>query len=94
MTAINDDTVQSDSSTEALTLDYEVQSYQDELDIDPSKTDPVMSEENDDPVAMLGVPAGELASELDKRDLDDPHTTDDMREQIEDLDQDADDPTK
>lgn len=69
------------------TKDYEVQSYQDELDTAETMSDPIMAEENDDPVETLGVPADELKDELDKRDLDDPDTTDDMREEIEDLDE-------
>lgn len=96
MTQINDDNVpeNTDGTNDVPALDYEVQSYQDEIDTDPGKTDPVMSEMNDDPVEELGVPASKLAEELDKRDLGDPNTTDDMREAIEDIDQDEGDETK
>lgn len=91
MTQITDDPIMNnDASSDSTKRDYEVQSYQDELTTDPNKTDPIMSEENDDPVQTLGVPANELRDELDKRVLGDPHTTDDMREEIEDLDEDPD----
>lgn len=71
-------------------LDYTIQSYQDDLDTDPDKHDPLMNELNDDPVELLGVPADKLRAELDKRDTDvvdpdDPEDSDDMREEIEAL---------
>lgn len=85
MVVINDDIEQS-ASANSTNEDYEVQSYQDNLDTDPNKVDPVMHEENDDAVETFGVPARELRDEMDKRDLDDPNTTDDMRSEVEDFD--------
>lgn len=72
------------------TNDYEVQAYQDDLDTNQEKTDPLMNELNDDVVETLGVPAKELRAELDKRDLDSADVTDDMRQEIEGLDEDGD----
>ena len=76
--------------------EYRVTSYQDDVDTDPEKSDPLMNELNDDPVDLLGVPAEELRSELDKRDTDivdgdNPDGSDDNREAIEDMDDDDDD---
>lgn len=70
---------------------YAVRLYQDEIDTDSNKVDPLMNELNDDPVEMFGVPAFELKAELDKRDTDvvssdDPEQSDDMREEIQDFD--------
>lgn len=76
----NDDEDMNDPAT------YGARNYQDELDTADDKTDPIMNEAGDDPVETLGVPANELRAELDKRDLEDPDTTDDMRQEIEDLD--------
>lgn len=70
------------------TDDYEpIRSHQD--DLDTTGTDPIMDEREDDPVKGFGVPPEELKTELDKIDLDEPDS-EDARERIEDLDQDAD----
>lgn len=59
--------------------------YQDDFDTDDNTVDPIMHEENDDPTEELGVPASEFKNELDKYDT--ATTTDDRREEIEDLDE-------
>ena len=61
--------------------DYDVREYQDDLDTDPKMVDSAMHDETDDVVETLGVPA----EELEKRDLDSPDATEDMREEIQDL---------
>jgi len=72
--------------------DYEVQNYQDDLTTDDNKADPIIDEETDDPVEELGVNRNEFKKELDKYDFDEAgHGDDDMREEIEDRDQDGDD---
>lgn len=72
--------------------DYEVQNYQDDLTTDDNKADPIIDEETDDPVEELGVNRNEFKNELDKYDFDEAgHGDDDMREEIEDRDQDGDD---
>lgn len=73
--------------------DIHLQSYQDDLTTDDNSTDPVMDEENDDPTKELGVPADEFGGELDKQDFGDhlDKGDDDRRENLEDLDEDADD---
>jgi hypothetical protein len=75
--------------------DYQPQSYQDDLATDDDATDPVMDEEGENPADELGVPEEELASELDKLNVDgedngllDDDISDDERELIEDLDED------
>jgi hypothetical protein len=68
--------------------DYQVRNYQDDLDVDPNKVDPIMSEQ-DDPVETFGIPASEFKDELDKLDLESPDATDDMRAELEDLDEDG-----
>lgn len=80
--------------------EIQLQSYQDDLTIDDSATDPLMEEVGDDPTVELGIPAEEFKAELDKVDIDDdgepvfgndPDVRDDEREYIEDLDEDGDD---
>lgn len=90
---VNDnDVIDSDDSViRGDRSDYIVRSYQDGVDVDQNKSDPLMNELNDDPVEMFGVPANELREELDKRDTDvvdadDPEDSDDMREEMESLD--------
>jgi hypothetical protein len=61
--------------------------YQDDLDTDDNKSDPIMDEETDDPTEELGVPVDEFKDELDKYDFDDSGNDDDMREAIEDRDE-------
>lgn len=65
--------------------------YQDDLDYRNDDTDPIIMEENDDPTKELGVPAQELKDELDKYVIgSDGSGDDDMREAIEDRDEDDD----
>lgn len=66
--------------------DTDVRQYQDDLDTGDDLTDPVMSEENDDPTEMFGVPPEEFGSEMDG--LDDGLADDDVRETLEDRDED------
>jgi hypothetical protein len=62
--------------------------YQDDLDTDDAISDPIMSEETDDPTEELQVPPDELKEELDKYDVDNEGAeADDRREAIEDLDE-------
>lgn len=74
---------------------YQPQSYQDDLTTDDNATDPIMQEEGEDPTKELGVPADELANELDKEfddedelDDNDSDVHDDEREYVEDQDDD------
>jgi len=68
--------------------DLTLQNYQDDLDTKGSITDPIMDEESDDPTEELGVSRSEFKQELDKYDFDETgHGDDDMREEIEDRDQ-------
>lgn len=72
--------------------DIKLQNYQDDLDTEFDKTDPIIDEETDDPTEELGVPPEEFGDELDKTDFGDGGTgDDDMREAIEDADEDIDD---
>lgn len=66
--------------------DFELHSYQDDLDTDDNATDPLMSEQGDDISRELGVPSDELADELDKQENDE-----DRSSMIEDFDDDLDD---
>ncbi|HET8884255.1 MAG TPA: hypothetical protein VFM68_02185 [Candidatus Saccharimonadales bacterium] len=70
--------------------DYDVQSYQDDLDNADSMSDPIMAEQTDDPIETLGVPADEFKREMDDLDIDDDTAVDneDARERIEDMDKD------
>ena len=63
--------------------DFTLHNYQDDLDFDSNQTDPFASEQNDDPVRELTIPAEELREELAKLD---PETSDDARESVEDID--------
>lgn len=68
--------------------DLQLQNYQDDLDTSSAVTDPIIDEETDDPTEILGVDRNEFKKELDKYDFDEAgHGDDDMREEIEDLDQ-------
>lgn len=68
--------------------DLTLQNYQDDLDTDGDIRDPIIDEETDDPTEELGVSPSEFKKELDKYDFDEAgHGDDDMREEIEDLDQ-------
>ena len=70
--------------------DLQLQNYQDDLDTDANIKDPIIDEETDDPTEELGVDPKEFKDELDKYDFDEAgHGDDDMREEIEDRDDDA-----
>lgn len=64
--------------------------YQDDFDNGEEVTDPIMQEQNDDPVETFGIPPEEFRDELDDLDIDDDTNPDkdDARERIEDQDQD------
>jgi hypothetical protein len=66
--------------------------YQDDLTTDDTAVDPIMHEENDDPTEILQVPPEEYKKEMDGLDIDDDQAegNEDMREQVEDLDEDSD----
>lgn len=69
--------------------DLQLQNYQDDLDTANSIKDPIMDEESDDPTEELGVNKKEFKKELDKYVITpNGYGDDDMREEIEDLDQD------
>ena len=66
--------------------DLNPQTYQD--DLDTNKTDPIANEYGADPVKQLNIPEERLKEELDKIALDDTEKDkDDMRETIEDRDE-------
>jgi len=74
--------------------DLQLQNYQDDLDTSSAVTDPIIDEETDDPTEILGVDRNEFKKELDKYDFDEAgHGDDDMREEIEDLDQEIEEDT-
>lgn len=64
--------------------------YQDDLDNGDDTVDPIMQEQNDDPIETFGIPPEEFRDELDDLDIDDDTDSnkDDIRETIEDRDQD------
>lgn len=65
--------------------------YQDDLDYKDTDTDPIIDEENDNPAETLQIPEKEFRDELDKYVLSDTEQgNDDMREMIEDQDEDDD----
>lgn len=71
--------------------DFELQTYQDDLDVDDDAVDPFMAEKSDDPTAILGIPPYEFGKELEKGfgdedeiDDDDIDIHDDQREAVED----------
>lgn len=65
--------------------------YQDDLDYRDSDTDPIINEENDNPAEQLGIPEEEFRDELNKYEVSDiGEGDDDMRETIEDRDEDDD----
>ena len=70
--------------------DLTLQNYQDDLDTEGSIRDPIIDEETDDPTEELGVSPNEFKKELDKYDFDEAgHGDDNMREEIEDADEDG-----
>jgi hypothetical protein len=65
--------------------------YQDDLDTSDDVTDPIMDEETDDPTEIFQVPPEKFKEEMDNIALDEPeNASEDMRETIEDLDEDSD----
>lgn len=60
--------------------------YQDDLDADEDMVDPLINEETDDPTDTLQIPEDEFKDELDRIVLD-PFGDEDMRETIEDQDE-------
>lgn len=71
--------------------DYVPQGYQDELDTDPDKTDPIM-EEREDVSAELDMPPEELEDRLNDLDTDN-EDNDIGREAVEDADENENDDT-
>lgn len=71
--------------------DINLHTYQDDFTTDDNVTDPIMSEENDDPTEELGVPVEEFKAELDKEDFEygSDDIDDDEREYFEDIDEDG-----
>jgi hypothetical protein len=75
--------------------DDQLKNYQDDLDTDPNKTDPITEEETDALADRAGIPEHELAHELKKLNFDeeehgpnaDSEHDEDMREQLEDADE-------
>lgn len=63
--------------------------YQDDFDTEDTAADPIMQEENDDPIETFGIPPEEFRAELDDIAIDDDTDSDkdDMRETIEDRDE-------
>lgn len=73
--------------------DYDVHMYQDDFNTGFDDTDPLIPELTDDPTEELGVKPKEFKNELDKYDFDENgNGDDDMREHIEDADEDMDVP--
>jgi len=74
--------------------DLQLQGYQDDLDTSGTITDPITHELTDDPVETFGVPAEELATELNHYDFESRGNSedgeDDRREDIESRDMDTD----
>ena len=69
--------------------DLQVNDYQDDLDTDPNKTDRITHEQTDNLAERAGMPPQELAREFKKMEKnEDGDESEDMREHIEDLDED------
>jgi hypothetical protein len=69
--------------------DIYLHTYQDDFDTDDDATDPIIDEETDDPLEILHVPAEEFKEGIDSIALDDlERGHEDMRETIEDQDED------
>jgi hypothetical protein len=65
--------------------------YQDDLDYEDESVDPFINETTEDPASLLQIPSSEFKDELDKIVIDDlGKGNDDMRETIEDRDEDDD----
>jgi len=67
----------------------EAQNYQDDLDTDETMVDNATIDETDDPVETFGVPQDEYKDQLDGLAIDE-NEDDDIRESIEDADEDDD----
>lgn len=68
--------------------DLHLQNYQDDLDTDPNKTDPIIPEQTDEPQDWTGVPNKELKEDLDRLAFDETQRgDDDLREHVEDMDE-------
>ena len=50
--------------------DLHLQNYQDDLDTDPQKTDPIIPEQTDEPQDWTGVPNEDLKEDLDRLAFD------------------------
>ena len=94
-----DDTIQestdefneSDRTSNDATNPNSQRTYQDDFDNNEIDTDPIIDEETDSTANELGIPENEFKDELDKYADDDTGTgDDDMREAIEDRDEDDD----
>lgn len=69
--------------------DLQVSDYQDDLDTDPGKIDRVTHEQTDNLADRAGIPPQELAREFEKMEKNDEgNESEDMREHLEDLDED------
>lgn len=79
----------SDDITDTDSVDEQVRTYQDDLDVDDEDIDPFANEATEDPaVDVLQIPSDEYKDELDKTVIDDVgRGDDDMRETIEDRDE-------
>jgi len=78
-------------TSEGVVNDDSGRTYQDDLDSKFSDTDPFIDEATDDPTEELQVPVGEYKTEMDDIALDDlERGHEDMRERIEDRDEDDD----
>ncbi|HYG83622.1 MAG TPA: hypothetical protein VD907_01975 [Verrucomicrobiae bacterium] len=69
--------------------DLQLKGYQDDLDADLSKKDEITHELTDNLADRAGIPESEIAHEFKKMNLDEAgHGNEDMREYIEDADED------
>ncbi|MDB5186937.1 MAG: hypothetical protein JWM07_409 [Candidatus Saccharibacteria bacterium] len=69
----------------------QARTYQDAIDGGDNDTDPFANEVTEDPAGILQIPSEEFKDELDKTAIDDlGYGDDDMRETIEDRDEDDD----
>jgi hypothetical protein len=90
-TDLDDPDSLAETSNDKNILDEEGRTYQDDLDYKDTDVDPIINEETDSPAEVLRIPEEEFKNELDKYADDDIGTgDDDMRETIEDRDEDDD----
>lgn len=79
-----------DSTTDVQDLD-DYTTYEHDLNDDDNRPDPIIDEETDDPTEGFGIPPDEFKDELDKQATDEGNVDqEDMRETIEDQDEDDD----